>query len=94
VSNRDDMSLIPPHGAAPMAPDGQPTSPTSGEHPSDHRRREREAQGVEMRHHMPEKSGDEIMSEAQREHAERLERHARRALIRFSAHRLSLSKRG
>jgi hypothetical protein len=33
---------------------------------------------VPVTHHAPEKSGDEIMSEAHREHTARNERHARR----------------
>jgi hypothetical protein len=48
------------------------------EHPSVTRRREREAEGVEMHHHLPEKSGDEILSDAHSEHQERLAHHARR----------------
>jgi hypothetical protein len=47
-------------------------------HPSDLRRFNRAAEPVEMHHHLPEKSGDEILSEAHREHAARNERHARR----------------
>jgi len=48
------------------------------QHPSDHRRHEREAQPIPVHHHLPEKSADEIMNEAHRAHAARKAAHARR----------------
>jgi hypothetical protein len=64
---------------------GQPAniSRGSGEpfhhtHSSDLRRFNREAEPVETHHHLPEKSGAEIMSEAHREHQERLAKHTKR----------------
>lgn len=69
MSERDfDADDLPAHGA---------TNSTGGNHPSDIRRREHEARGIPVMHPAPEKSADEHMAEAKREHAERKERHER-----------------
>jgi hypothetical protein len=73
-SHRDEGHLTPPVSEH---PDRQPANISGPRHPSDERHRNREAEPVETHHHLPEKSGDEIMSEAHREHAARNERHAR-----------------
>lgn len=57
--------------------DRQPANISGTRHPSVERQFNREAEPVEMHHHLPEKSADEIMSDAHREHAERKERHER-----------------
>jgi hypothetical protein len=80
-NHRDESKLTHPISEH---PDRQPAniSHGSGEpfhhtHPSDLRRFNHEAEPVETHHHLPEKSGDELMSDAHREHAARNERHAR-----------------
>jgi hypothetical protein len=65
-----DADDMPAHGASPKAPDGQPSNPTGGQHPSDHRRRERAAEGVEVHHHQPTPADD-----AHAQHMERLRHH-------------------
>jgi hypothetical protein len=47
MGEREIIPLMPPH-LSPKAPDGQPTNPTGGVHPSDQRRREREALREEL----------------------------------------------
>jgi hypothetical protein len=66
-------------------PDGQAANISHGDgmhhhgvHPSAVRAFNRAEEPVEMHHHLPEKSGEEIMSDAQREHAQRNEHHGRR----------------
>jgi hypothetical protein len=51
VSERESIPLMSPHDVSPIGPDGQPRNPTGGQHPSDHRRREREAQPIPVHHH-------------------------------------------
>lgn len=79
MSTRDyDADDMPAHGASAKAPDGQPSNPIGGQHPSDHRRREREAQPIPVHHHEPERTVEEHMSETAREHAARKAAHERR----------------
>jgi hypothetical protein len=74
-SHRDEVHLTPPISAQ---PDRQPANISGPRHPSDEGHRNREAEGVEMHYHLPEKSADEIMNEAHRSQAERNEHHSRR----------------
>jgi hypothetical protein len=72
MGERESIPLPPPHGASPYAPDGQPSSPTGGQHPSDLRRREHEAQPTPIHHPAAEPHDPAATA---REHAERLRRH-------------------
>lgn len=59
-------------------PPSRPLNPDTRERERMAARAAREAEGIETHHHLPEKSADDIMSDAKREDAARNEYHARR----------------
>jgi len=56
-------------------PDGQPGNPSGPHHPSDERRRNRDAEAIPVTHHADEPHDPAATA---REHRERLEHHERR----------------